>query len=376
MLERYLAKYEFKAKYIIGASDCETFAVNEILSRKELMELHSLRLGYSEAQGNPSLRKEIATLFRNVSHDEIVVAVPQESIFITMNALLNPGDKVIVQVPCYQSLCAIPRAIGTRVITWSPLKTNEQWCWDLDFLKKNVDKSTKLIVVNSPQNPTGSLFTRAEFTEIIEIAKENDCYLLSDEMYRLLEHREEERLPTGSDVYEKCISLSGLSKTFGLGGLRIGWLSIRDKTVLDTIVKLKDYTTLSNSALSEYVALIALRKKDTLLARNLGIIRSNLQLLDKFFTRHTDKFNWRRPNAGSVAFVETRLKVEIDSFCEDLVNKKGVLLVPGTKFGYGQNYFRIGFGRKNLPDALELFEEFVNEMKGLGSVGCDLKCRY
>jgi len=222
MLERYFAKYEFTAKYIMGASDCESFAVDEILSGKELLELHSLRLGYSEAQGNALLRKEIATLFRNVSQDEIVVAVPQESIFITMNALLNPGDRVIVQVPCYQSLCAVPRAVGTKVVTWAPLKTNDRWCWDLDFLKKNVDKSTKLIVVNSPQNPTGSLFTRAEYAEIIEIAKENDCYLLSDEMYRLLEYREEDRLPAGSDVYEKCISLSGLSKTFGLDGLRIG----------------------------------------------------------------------------------------------------------------------------------------------------------
>ncbi len=362
MLERFFAKHEFTAKYVMGASDCESYAVNEILSEKELAELHSLRLGYSEAQGNALLRKEISAIFQNVTPDEIVVAAPQEGIFIAMNALLSPGDKAIVQVPCYQSLCAIPRAIGCEVVAWSPSTVENRWQWDLDFLRRSIDKSTKLIVVNSPQNPTGSLFTPEEFAEIIDIARINDCYLLSDEMYRMLEYRKEDRLPTGSDVYDKCISLSGLSKTFGLGGLRIGWLSIREKTILDRIVKLKDYTTLSNSALSEFVALIALRKKDAILDRNLGIIENNLQLLDEFFMNHVDKFTWRRPKAGPVAFVETKINRKIDSFCEDLINKKGVLLIPGTKFAYGQKYFRIGFGRKNLPDALELFKEFVSEM--------------
>ena len=362
MLERYFAEHEFTAKYIMGASDCESFSLGDFLSKEELRDMNSLSLGYSEAQGSTTLRKEIATLFENVLYDEIVVAVPQESIFITLNALLNPGDKVIVQVPCYQSMCSIPMALGSKVVTWSPSIIGNRWQWNLDFLKENVDEFTKLIVVNSPHNPTGSVFTHREFAEIIDIVREKDCYLFSDEMYRILEYRKEDRLPIGSDVYEKSVSLSGLSKTFGLGGLRIGWLSTKDKGLLDRIVRLKDYTTLSNGTLNEFVALIALRKKETILARNLGIIEANLKLLEEFFKRHADKFTWLKPTAGTVAFVRTEFEAKIERFCEDLVERKGVLLVPGTKFGYWEHFFRIGFGRKNLSEALKLLEEFVNEM--------------
>ncbi len=359
-LERYLSKHEFTAKYIMGASDCESFSLDEILSEKDLLELRSFRLGYSESQGNTTLRKEIAALFEIVTYDQIVVAAPQESIFLTLNALLDPGDEVIVQVPCYQSMCAIPVAIGCKQINWKPSILKNKWHWDMDFLRRNVNKKTKLIVINSPQNPTGAQFTCEEFLEIVSLARQNGCFLFSDEMYRMMEYRKEDRLPIGSDVYEKCVSLCGLSKSFGLGGLRIGWLSVREKEILDRIIKLKDYTTLSNSSLSEYVGLIALRKKKTLLKRNLGIVESNLKCLDAFFAKHKDQFGWIRPNAGPVAFVKTSFSFD-ESFCDKLMRKKSVLATPGFTFGYGDDFFRIGFGRKNLPEALMAFEDFLNK---------------
>ncbi len=357
-LERHLAKHEFTAKYVMGASDCESYALNEILSEKNLTDLNSLRLGYSESQGNSELRQEIASLSKTVNYKQIVVAAPQEGIFLTLNALLDPGDEVIVQVPCYQSLCAIPIAIGCKQINWEPSIVKKKWRWSIDFLRERVNKKTKLVVVNSPQNPTGALFTHKEFLDIIDVAKENGCFLLSDEMYRMMEYHEEDRLPIGSEVYEKCVSLSGLSKSFGLGGLRIGWLSVPEKEVLDRIIKLKDYTTLSNSPLSEFVALIALRKRKTLLKRNMGIVERNLKYLDDFFVRHAERFTWFRPDAGPVAFVKTNFAFN-ESFCNDLVNEKGVLATPGFTFGYGDNFFRLGFGRKNLPKALKAFEEFI-----------------
>lgn len=360
-LERHLAKHEFTAKYIMGASDCESFAVNEILSERDLLDLQSFRLGYSESQGSTNLRREISTLFQNVTYDQIVVAVPQESIFLALNALLDPGDEVVVQVPCYQSLCAIPKAIGCKLVNWEPSIVKDKWHWDLDFLRQNVNRATKLIIINSPQNPTGALFTRKEFLEIVDIARVNGCYLFSDEMYRMMEYRKEDRLPIGSDVYENCISLCGLSKTFGLGGLRIGWLSVTEKGILDRIVKLKDYTTLSSSSLSEFLGLAALRKKETLLERNLGIVERNLKYLDEFFSRHKNQFTWIRSDAGPVAFVKANFRFT-ESFCGDLVKEKGVLVTPGYTFGYGEEYFRIGFGRRNLPEALGAFEAFVNEM--------------
>ncbi len=260
-LERYFEQHEFTAKYLFCASDCETFKIEDILSEKELSELHSLRLGYSQAQGNPILRKEVAKLFRTVGPEEIVVSVPEEGIFITMNALLDKGDSVIIQFPCYQALREVPKAIGCKVINWAPQAIGNRWRWDISFLTEKVNKDTKMIVINSPHNPTGHLFTHGEYQEIIDIAKENGCMVFSDEMYRLLEYQERDRLPIGSEIYEKCVSLSGMSKVYGLGGLRIGWLSIREKTLLDKIIEFKDYTTISNAALSEYVATVAIRKR-------------------------------------------------------------------------------------------------------------------
>jgi aspartate/methionine/tyrosine aminotransferase len=361
-LERFFAKHETDAPYMLGASDCETFSVNEIVSTKEIEELSSQKLGYSTSQGLPLLRSEIAKQFQTVTQNEIVVSAPQEGVFITLNALLTSLDKVVVQVPCYQSLCAIPKAIGCKVTTWTPSILKSQWHFDIDELRAKVDKTTKLIIVNSPHNPTGYQFSQKEFTEIVEIAKENNCYLFSDEMYRTLVMKHEEILPAGSDIYEKCISLSGVSKTFGLGGLRIGWLAIKEKKLLQKILNLKDYTTLSNSILSEFVAMIALTKSDLILSRNLGIIAENLKILDKFFNQHSDKFQWLKPRAGTVALIKMKFGANVESFCEDLINKRGVLLMPGTKFDY-DDHFRIGFGRKNLPTALRQFEAYLDEKK-------------
>ena len=360
-LERYLEKYEFTAKYILGASDCESFELKEILSTEDFSELASLRFEYSKAQGNLRLRKEISGLFQNTGIEEITVCVPQEGIFVTMNALLNAGDKVIVQVPCYQSLCEMPRAAGCEVLTWEPDSERRCWEWDIDFLIENVNKKTKLIVINSPQNPTGFTFTKKDYLEILDIARDNDCYVFSDEMYRLMEHDPKNRLPIGSDVYEKCISLSGMSKTFGLGGLRVGWLSTKDKETLRRIIEFKDYTTISNNVVGEFIAMAALRNKKTLLSRNHQIIMKNLESLDRFFARHEDKFNWFKPEAASIAFVYTKFNKDSEEFCEDLVKKKDVLLVPSTKFGYGNHHFRLGFGRKNMADGLELLEEYLEE---------------
>jgi aspartate/methionine/tyrosine aminotransferase len=360
-LERYFAKHEFSSRYILCASDCESFKVKDLASEEELSELESLRLEYSESQGNSILRKEIAKLFQVVTPEEIIVSAPEEGIFITMNTLLDAGDNVIVQFPCYPALIELPKAIGCKAVTWMPEIIENRWRWDVSFLKENVNKDTKMVVINSPHNPTGHQFTEQEYREIIDIAKENDCIVFSDEMYRLLEHRKKDRLPIGSDVYEKCISLSGMSKTFGLGGLRIGWQSIREKALLEKIAKFKDYTTISNSALSEHVALFALRKKNLIISRNLRLIKSNLRLLDSFFARYPDKFVWFRPQAGSIALVKIKFKMDVEDFCEDVVNKKGVMLMPSTKFDYGNEYFRIGFGRKNMPEALRLLEEYVKE---------------
>ncbi|MEK6963431.1 MAG: aminotransferase class I/II-fold pyridoxal phosphate-dependent enzyme [Nanoarchaeota archaeon] len=358
-LERYFARYEFNVRHTLCASDCESFSIHELLSKKELSKFLALRLNYTESQGNPELRKEVSKLYTQVKPENIIVCTPQEGIFIAMNTLLSSGDKIIVQSPCYQSLFEIAKGIGCEVVLWNPSENDKGWRWDIGSLKEQVDSKTKLIVVNSPHNPTGYLFSKQEYQEIMKIAQQKGCYVFSDEMYRLLEYDIKDRLPSGSDVYKKCISLSGMSKTFGMPGLRMGWLSVRDKELFNRIMSFKDYTTICNGALNEQVTIAALRKKDKIIKRNLKIIKDNLKLLDAFFSKYQDKFSWTRPKAGSITFVEIKSNTNSYDFCENVVKKAGVMLLPSTEYSYGDRHFRIGFGRKNMPQALAAFEEYL-----------------
>jgi len=350
-LEEYFAKYEFTVKYSLCSSDCESFSVNELLAleKDSLEELKKVWLGYTESLGNSLLREEISKLYSDIKPEEIIVfSGAQEGIFVFMNVLLKKGDHVIAN------------AIGCEVTKWI-MSDENNWELDLKFLESNINKSTKCIVVNFPHNPTGHLVSRENYEKIIKIAKENDIYLLSDEVYKFLEYNKADRLPSACDLYEKGLSINVMSKAFGLAGLRIGWIATKNKALFKKIASFKNYTTICNSALSEFFSILALRNRDKIIKRNLDIINKNLNLLDKFFEDYRKYVVWVRPKAGSIAFPRLLIEQDVEEFCLDLLEKKGVLLMPSTKFDYGTSHFRIGFGRKNLPDALQHFDNYITE---------------
>ena len=360
-LERYFDKYEFSAPYLLSSSDCEPLLLNELLALADEKGKHEwdiLKLGYTESQGDPNLRNEIAKLYSTIAPEDILALVPEEGIFIAMNVLLDKGDHVITTFPGYQSLYQVAIDIGCRVSKWEPdsnLKFNVQ---DLESL---VTGKTKLIVINFPHNPTGQLISKMELDQIIAVARERDITIFSDEMYRFMEYDEKDRLPSVCDLYENAISLFGLSKTFGLPGLRIGWLSTRNKNYMRELVTFKDYTTICNNAPGEKLGTIALQNKDKLIQRSLGIIQANLLVLEDFAKRHKEWFIWKTPKAGSIAFPELRVKGTLMDFCQDLVKKKGIMLLPHDVYDYSRKHVRVGFGRKNLPEVLTVFEAYLNE---------------
>ena len=208
---------------------------------------------------------------------------------------------------------------------------------------------TRLIVVNVPHNPTGYLPDEATYRAVAGIAADAGATLLSDEVYRFLELDPADRLPAGADVGPHGVSLGVMSKSFALAGLRIGWLATHDRRLLDATARFKDYTTICASAPSEVLALIALRARDRVLARSRSIVAANMALLDGFFERRSDRFDWVRPRGGSIAFPELLGPTPIDRFAQDLLEAEGVLLAPGSIFGHGGNHFRLGFGRVDLP---------------------------
>jgi aspartate/methionine/tyrosine aminotransferase len=253
----------------------------------------------------------------------------------------------------------VAKGIGVDVTLWEARKENG-WALDLDELKGLVRSGTRAIVVNTPHNPTGFLMPRSDFDALNRFTQERGLLLFCDEVYRELEYDPDDRLPSACDVNPGAVSLGVMSKTYGLAGLRIGWIATHRSELLQRTASLKDYTTICNSAPSEFLSEIAIRHREKLAARNLEIIAHNLNLLDGFFSRYANRFDWIRPKAGPIAFPKL-LEGDIETFCDELVQESGVLLLPGSLYDHPGNHFRIGFARRSMPDALAQLEKFLTE---------------
>jgi aspartate/methionine/tyrosine aminotransferase len=363
-LERYFAKHEFSAPYLLCSSDCESMELRDLLALEPgaAERLSSLWLGYTESSGDPGLRQSITTLYEQIDAEQVLVhSGAEEAIFNFMNVALRPGDHVIVHAPYYQSLGEVARSIGAEVSEW-PGDPAQSWELDLEVLKATLTPRTKVVVVNFPHNPTGFLPSLEFVRELSKLSEQHGFIIFSDEVYRGLELDPSDRLPAFTDMNNRAISLGVMSKTYGLAGLRIGWIATRNERLFNELAAFKDYTTICNSAPSEFLATLALRNAPAIVERNLQIIRKNLDHLEVFFGSHTDLFHWYRPKAGSIAF-PTLLKGTVDEFCTDLVNNAGVLLLPGTLYNSGLNSFRVGFGRKNVPEALQKLEEHLRKAR-------------
>lgn len=367
-LERYFAQHEFTAKYLLSPSDCESLSLRELLHLADPDSLtlwNELKLGYTESPGHPLLRAEIARLYRNITPDDVLIAVPEEAIFIAMQTLLKPGDHVVTLVPAFQSLYEVARAIGCDVTRWTLELGTAGWQIDLDRLERSLTDRTRLLVLNFPHNPTGYLPTRGELDAIVQLARQHNLTIFCDEMYRLLEYDPARRLPPICDLYEQGISLSGLSKTFALPGLRLGWLAMPGRTLLEQWLTYKDYTTICNSAPSEVLAIMALRAKEAIITRNLNLIRQNLQVAEQFFAEQRKHFVWIKPQAGSIAFPRWVAATPVEQFCQAVLDQQNVMIVPGSIFDYPGNHFRLGLGRQNFAEALQRVSDYLRSSTAL-----------
>ena len=360
-LERWFARYEFTTRHLLCASDCEAMSIAELLALEpgaaEAFGRHWL--GYTESSGDPALRQAITALYRDIAAEQVLVhAGAEEAIFAFMHCALESGDEVVVHLPGYQSLHEVARAIGATVMPWQADPATG-WSLDPERLESLITPRTKAIVINCPHNPTGYLMPRAAFEATVEIARRHGLLLFADEVYRGLEYDPADRLPAVCDSYERGVSLGVLSKTYGLPGLRIGWIATRDEAIRTAMAGFKDYLTICNAAPSEFLATVALKHHETIAARNLGIVTDNLALLEAFFARQPDRFAWTRPLAGPIGFAELRGDLTdkgAEAFCHDLAARAEVLLMPSSVYDAGDRHVRFGFGRRNLPEVLTAFD--------------------
>jgi aspartate/methionine/tyrosine aminotransferase len=352
-IEQYFGKYEFTAKYLLSSSDAESRPVQDLLDfepgAQELFLQHWC--GYTESAGAPWLRQAIAPLYTKIDADDVVVlAAAEEGIFILYHALVCARDHVIVETPCYESGVTVARSTGAQVSQWRR-HGETGWAHDVDVLAKLIQPNTKVIYINTPHNPTGLNMPLGVFQQVMKLAAAHNIIVFSDEVYRELEHDPAHRLPAACDLYERAVSLGSMSKTYGLPGLRLGWLASCDAEILRKCLEFKFYTTICNSAPSEFLTALALRHREKLVKRNLEIVQRNLALLDRFFVERAQLFSWMKPNASPIGFAEYKGKRDVPEFCESVVRDCGVLLLPGTVYDEPR-HIRFGFGRKNMPEAL------------------------
>jgi aspartate/methionine/tyrosine aminotransferase len=371
-IERFFARYEFAVPYLLSSSDVEALSLAELL---ELADAESrerwerLSLGYTESSGAPFLRATIASLYEGIEPDDVLVyAGAEEAIFGFANVLLGPGERAVVGWPAYQSLHEVARGTGAEIELLA-LEHDSGWALDLDALEAALRPAgTRALVVNFPHNPSGAQLDRAAFERVVALAAAHGVTLLSDEVYRWLEYDDAERLPAAAELSDSAVSLGVMSKTFALPGLRIGWLVTRDRELLARLETFKDYTTICSSAPSEVLADIGLRAVERIVARSRAIVAHNLPLLDDFFARRAELVEWVRPRAGPIGFPRfTASDFDVAAFCHELAAEAGVLLLPGGVYGQPGSHFRVGFGRRNMPEALERLERFIDGRPRAGS---------
>lgn len=370
-IERYFARYEFDLPHLLSSSDCESLTLAETLEMADPQcrgLWDGLTLGYTESPGLTILREEIAGMYRTVTPEQVIEVVPEEGIFLGMQAILEPGDHVVAAFPAYQSLYAVAESIGCEVSLWKA-RDGAGWRFDVEDLRALVRPGTKLVVLNAPHNPTGFLPSGEEFARCLEVARDAGAWFFSDEMYRYLERDPACRLPAAVDLYERAVSLSGMSKAFSMPGVRVGWLATRDAGLRARITRLKDYTTICGAAPSEVLALIGLRRRDAIAARNLAIIERNLAAIETLAARRSDVLAWRSPVAGSVGLLRVDVPEGATAMCERAAAEAGVMLLPSTAFDFGDSHVRLGFGREAFDSGLAVFSDWLDATHPQGALG-------
>lgn len=368
-LELYLARYEHLPLQL-SRSSCQPLPLQQLLAMADAemqQQWQQLELGYPPNIGSLQLRQEVSLHYPGTSAEHVLSCVPNEGIFVTMAALLSPGDVVVAMHPAYQSLLEVARSMGATVKLWSmelEPATGKPY-FSLDALRALMTSDVKCLVVNLPHNPSGWLPSRQQWTDIINCAKSVNAWLFSDEIYRLLEQQpQQQRLAPAVCAYpQRGISLGGLSKAFGLQGLRAGWLVCRDTALLAQAECVKSYITTTGPIVSELLAVVALRNEEQLVGRCAGIIQENLATAAAFFDRWPGMFQWAPPAAGSLCLPRLISGEAIDDFCARAAAGCGVVLLPASVYDHAAasagQHFRLGLGRTNFKEALEALEQWL-----------------
>ena len=360
-IEEFMNEYESRAKYDMTTTCIDSFSLKSLfeLTGQNLSEILEKPLHYGDITGSLRLKNNVVSLYENKSEKNVTVTLGgiggNSLVFLS---LLEQGDEVVSIIPTYQQLYSIPKQFGANVKLLK-LKPELNWHVDLEELERTVSEKTKLITINNPNNPTGAVLSEFELKNIVEIAKNVGAYVLSDEVYRFLNHDKNSSTVSIADLYDKGISTFSMSKTFSLAGIRVGFV-VAEEEIIEKINLQRQYNTISISALDDYIACVALENRDKILDRNLKIVLDGKKILTDWVNCEP-KISMSTLEGGTTAFVAYDDPRNSYEFALDLFNDTGVLVLPGDAMEVPK-HLRIGYcgETEKFKEGLEKFSKWLN----------------
>jgi aspartate/methionine/tyrosine aminotransferase len=363
-MERAQSRWENVVDFNLSESGVDPIAFDELVPEEEIKEIVKTKLGYLQTDGTSQLKEKICGIYKDTFEKNVLVTTGSaEANYLLTWSIIEPGDEAIFMLPNYMQIAGLMRSFGANVKTFH-LKEDLGWDPDPDELNSLVTKNTKVISITNPNNPTGGQLSKDAREMIIDLAERADAWLFVDEVYQGAE-LDETITPSFWGTYKKAVVTCGLSKAYGLPGLRVGWV-VAPEDLIEKVWAYKDYTSICLSAVSDRLAQIALRpeKRKKILQRTRRILKTNLPVLESWLNRQEGIFHCLSPKAGAIAFARYRLDINSTELVERLRDRKSVLLCPGDHFEM-DGYVRFGYGEKKeyMLQALELVQEGIHELK-------------
>ena len=365
-VEIWMNQYETQCAYNLAETCVESLTVAQLLEiagKREaiLDELLPLKLTYGAIEGSDRLRGNVAALYSRQTKENVVIAHGAIGANALVYAtLVEPGDRVVSVVPTYQQHYSIPESYGAD-LQIHRLREENGFLPDIDDIGRLITPNTKLIAINNPNNPTGSLMDKAMLQQIADMAARVGAYVLCDEVYRGVDQEGDTLTVSMSDLYERGISTGSMSKAFSLAGLRLGWI-VGPKDLVHAVSIHRDYTTISVGMLDDHFASIALEHRDAILKRNRDIVRTNLAILDRWIAQEPS-ISYVKPKAGTVALLKYDFDMPSRDFCIRLLESEGVMFTPGSALDM-EGYVRIGYANNQgvLEQGLERVSRFLRTL--------------
>jgi aspartate/methionine/tyrosine aminotransferase len=359
-----------KITHNLSNSCAQSMTVNE-LCQLAGESIGDIDLSYAPLLGSMELRQAIFKYHNQINNADfglghqnvLTFCGAQEALAAIYKCVLTSEDEIVVFTPCYPSLVSMVKEIGATV-KCIELSAERDWKIDFQQLECAVNEKTKMIVINSPHNPTGSIVDSETADKVLALAQKYQCYILADDVSQASNHQQLS-LSHNYLSYDKGIVVSVMSKSFGLAGLRLGWVVTKNKFLLKNLLMIKSYGSICCSVIDERLGLWALNHSDTIIKRNNEIIIKNIEIFQAFIDENEQVFRWKEPQAGTLAVVELLIEQQIVDWAKNLAEQSGLLILPCSLFGLSGNYFRLGLGQLNFLQSLALLDKYLSTLSVL-----------